>query len=300
MARVPAKPKKETLSVRFLLIMGGVIWGLVLGPDIGLAVTRFAGGLNWPFIAGTREWPEWADWVIVGSGVISGLIIFFTAMITGRNLGDRIEYSHDKRTRFGGAIPWAVIAVGVTLGGITVLTIEERQQAVIDYVQEQKDAVARLEEFATRIQRFRSVRVDWPGHGKEGQILISFRGKHRGNYLLAWEIWDSSNSKEPVIEDDISAALRPGQQKTSLPLSPPTLIEAWRKRGGNVTDATVSEDFIFRIRLIPKPTRAEWARLPRHEPGNLADGKSILIDEAVDNFPVKFEIRGGRTIWSLQ
>ena len=57
MARTPAKARKEPLSVRFLLIVGGVIWGLVLGPEIGLAVAKFFGELNWRFIAGTREWP---------------------------------------------------------------------------------------------------------------------------------------------------------------------------------------------------------------------------------------------------
>ena len=300
MAKVPEKPKKEPMSVRFLLIMGGVIWGLVLGPDIGLAVAEFIGGLNWRFIAGTREWPEWADWVIVGSGAITGLTVFFAALITGRNFGDRLEYSHDLRLRSGAAIPWAVIAVGVAVGSVTVLTIEERQQAVIDYVQEQKDALVRLEAFAEQVQRFRSVRVEWPGNGEEGRVSISFRGKHKGTYLLAWEVRDSSNNKKPVMEGDIGAILSPGEQSTDLPLSPLALIKAWRQRAGNVTEAKVAEDFTFRIRLIPEPTRAEWARLPRHEPGNLADGESILIDEARDSFPVNFELRGRQIVWSAQ
>jgi len=300
MAKVPEKPKKEPMSVRFLFIMAGVIWGLVMGPDIGLAVAKIVGGLNWPFIAGTREWPEWADWVIIASGVITGLTVFFTALIIGRNVGDRLEYSPDVRLSSGGAIPWAVIAVGVAMGGITVLTIEERQQAVVEYVQDQKSALVHLEAFATQTQRFRAVRVEWPGNGEEGSVSLAFRGKHRGNYLLTWEVWDSSNGKEPVMEGNIGAALKPGDQNTSLPLSPRALANAWRQRAGNVNKATVDEDFTFRIRLIPEPTRAEWERLPRHEPDNLADGKSILIDEATDSFPVSFEITGGRIVWSPQ
>ena len=152
MGTSPEKPKKEPMSVRFLFIMAGVIWGLVLGPDIGLAVAKFMGGLNWPFIAGTREWPEWVDWVIIASGVITGLAIFFTALIIGRNIGDRLEYSHDVRLSSGGAIPWAIIAVGVAMGGITVLTIEGRQQAVVVYVQDQKSALVRLEAFANQVR----------------------------------------------------------------------------------------------------------------------------------------------------
>jgi hypothetical protein len=285
------------MSVRFLFIMAGVIWGLVMGPDIGLAVAKAMGGLNWPFIAGTREWPEWADWVIIGSGVITGLTVFFTALIIGRNVGDRLEYSPDVRLSSGGAIPWAVIAVGVAVGGITVLTIEDRQQAVVVYVQDQKSALLHLEAFAKQTQRFRAVRVEWPGNGEEGLISLSFRGKHQGDYLLSWEVWDSSNSKEPVMEGNIGAHLSSGDQNTNLPLSPRALADAWRQRAGNVNKAKVDEDFTFRIRLIPELTRAEWENLPRHEPGNLADGKSILIDEAKDSFPVNFEIHGGQIIW---
>ena len=300
MAKIPEKPKKEPLSVRFLFIMAGVIWGLVLGPDIGLAVAKFVGGLNWPFIAGTREWPGWADWVIVTSSVVTGLAVFFAALITGRNVGDRFEYSQDMRLSSGGAIPWALIAVGVTVGGITVLTIKERQHAVIVYVQDQKSALLHLEAFAKQTQRFRAVRVEWPGYGEEGRVSLSFRGKHQGNYLLSWEVWDSSNRKEPVMAGDIGAILKSGDQNTSLPLSPLALVNAWRKRAGNVNKAKVDEDFTFRIRLIPEPTRAEWESLPRHEPGNLADGKSILIDEAMDSFPVYFELVGGKIIWPSQ
>lgn len=294
------KPKKERMSQRVLFIMGGVIWGLVLGPDIGLAVAKFMGGLNWPFIAGTRDWPAWADWIIIASGVITGFGIFFGALITGRNIGDRIEYSHDMRLSSGTAIPWAVIAVGVAVGGITMATIDDRQHAVVVYVQDQKDALARLEGFAKRIQRFRSVTVEWPGNGDDSQVLLSFRGKHQGNYLLAWDVWDSSNRKEPVMEGDIGAILSPGEQNTSLPLSPRALVTAWQRRAGNVSEAKVAEDFTFRIRLIPELTRAEWKPLPRHEPDNLADGKSILIDRASDSFPVYFEIRGSQVIWSAQ
>ncbi|MCK5621055.1 MAG: hypothetical protein KAJ11_02100 [Alphaproteobacteria bacterium] len=300
MGTSPEKPKKEPMSVRFLFIMAGVIWGLVLGPDIGLAVAKFMGGLNWPFIAGTREWPEWADWVIIASGVVTGLAIFFTALIIGRNVGDRLEYSHDVRLSSGGAIPWAIIAVGVAMGGITVLTIEDRQQAVVVYVQDQKSALVRLEAFANQVQRFRAVRVEWPGNGEEGRVSLSFRGKHQGRYMLNWEVWDSSNREEPVMEGSIGASLRPGDQNTSLPLSPLALVNAWQLRGGNGAKVKVDEDFTFHIRLIPEPTRAEWERLPRHEPGNLADGKSILIDEAKDSFPVYFELRGSQIIWSPQ
>lgn len=297
MAKVPEKPKKERMSARVLYIICGVVWGLVLGPDIGLGVAKFVGGLNWTFIAGTREWPAWADGVIIASGVITGLTVFFTALIAGRNLGDHLEYSHNTRLSSNAAIPWAVIAVGVAVGGATVLTVEERQQAVVDYVQDQKDALAQLEVFASQVQRFKVVRVEWPGNGEEGLVSLSFRGKHQGTYLLVWEVWDASGNEEPIMAGDIGAGLRPGEQNTSLPLSPRALAGAWRRRAGKVDKATVSEDFTFRIRLIPEPTSAEWERLPRHEPGNLADGKSILIDEATDSFPVEFEVIGGRIVW---
>jgi hypothetical protein len=186
MTEINTKPRKERMGVRPLFVMGGVIWGLVLGPDFGLAVAKFMGGLNWTFIAGTRDWPVWADGLIIASGVATGLATFFTALIAGRNLGDRLEYSHDFRLNSGAAIPWAVIAVGITVGGITVLTIEDRQQAVVAYVQDQKGALVRLDSFANQVQRFRSVRVDWPGGGEEGRVSLSFRGKHPATRSRSW------------------------------------------------------------------------------------------------------------------
>lgn len=301
MAKVPQKPKKEPMSPRVLFVMGGVIWGLVLGPDLGLAVAKFVGGLNWPFIAGTRDWPAWADWIIVASGVATGLTVFFVALIFGRNIGDRVEYSRDTRLSRGGAAPWALIAVGVAVGGITVLTIDDRKQAVVDYVQEQKDALVRLEEFAGQVQRFRGLRVEWPGNGGEGQVSIAFRGKRQGDYLLAWEIRDPENGAEPVMSGSIGATLRAGSQNTELPLKPLELVSAWQRHtGSRGADVSVSRDFTFRARLIPELTRAERAKLPRHEPGNLAEGTSVLIDEAADSFPVSFETRGGRIVWSAE
>ena len=300
MAKIPQKPKKEPLSVRFLFIIGGVVWGLVLGPDIGLAVAKFMGGLNWPLIAGTREWPEWADWVVAISGIVTGFAVFFTALTIGRNTGDRFEYSHDMRLGSGSAIPWAVIAVGVAVGGITVQTVDVRKKAVIDYVQEEKNALVRLEAFASRIQRFGSVRVEWPGNGEASEVAISFRGKHYGNYLLAWEIRAASNNTKPVMTGEVGVILSPGERRTDMFLSPLALINGWRKLNGNASNAKVSEDFTFTIRLIPEITRAEWKSLPRHEPGNLADGQSILIDEMSDSFPVYFKLRGSQIIWSAE
>lgn len=297
MARVPQKPKKESLSVRFLFIIGGVVWGLALGPDIGLTVAKFVGGLNWPLIAGTREWPEWADWVVAISGIVTGLASFFAAFTIGRNVGDRFEYSHDVRLSSGGAIPWAVIAIGVAVGSVTVQTVDVRKQAVVDYVQEEKNALIRLDEFAGRIQRFKSVRVEWPGNGKASEVAISFRGKHYGAYLMAWEIRGASNNTKPVMTGEIGLVLSPGERNTDLALAPRALIDGWRKLNGYASDAKVSEDFTFTIRLIPEPTSAEWKNLPRREPGNLADGQSILIDEMSDSFPVSFELRNGRSIW---
>lgn len=301
MAKLPEKPKKEHLSQRVLFIMGGVIWGLVLGPDIGLAVAKFVGGLNWPFIAGTNEWPEWADWVIFSSGAVTGLAVFFAALIIGRNVGDRLEYAHDFKLRSGIAIPWAIIGVGIAVGAITVLTIEDRQQAVIEYVQEQKDAQGRLLEMAGRTHRFRSVNVDWPGGGAEGEISLSFRGQRRGNYLLLWEIWDASSAKDPLMAGRIGALLSRGDKNTELPLSPLALVNAWQQRlGSKGLNARVSENFTLEARLIPEPSSAEWKLLPGHEAGNLAEGKSVLIDTASATFRVEFETRGGQILWSLE
>jgi hypothetical protein len=301
MAKIPEKPKKEPMSVRFLFIVSGVVWGLVLGPDIGLGVAKFLGALDWSGIAGTRKWPEWADWLIIGSGIITGLTTFFAALIIGRNAGDRFEYSHDQRLSSGAAIPWAVIAVGVTIGAISVQTIDTRKQAVVDQLQKEKDALAYLEVFAGNIQRFGSVSIDWPGNGEDGTIFLSIRGKHRGNYRLTWEIRDVSNPNMPLMEGGAGAILNPGKQSTNVLLSPRLLGEAWLKKiGGSVSSPRVEGNFTVTVRLTPELTSADWKHLPRHEPDNMADGSSILIDRVSIDFPVYFQRRSNQVIWLQQ
>ena len=301
MAKIPEKPKKEPMSVRFLFIIGGVVWGLVLGPDIGLGVAKFVGALDWPTIAGTREWPEWADWVIIASGVLTGLTTFFTALIIGRNVGDRFEYSHDLRLNSGGAIPWAVISVGVAIGAITVQTIDVRKQAVVDQLQKEKDALAYLEVFAGKIQRFGTVTIDWPGNSEEGSVFVLMRGQHQGNYQLLWDVRDASNNAKSLIEGSSEVLLHPGKQNTSLPLSPRLLGEAWlNKIGRQVNASRIDGNFTVTVQLIPEITGAEWKLLPRHEPDKLDDGSSILVDRVTTSFPVYFEHRGNQIVWLQQ
>lgn len=299
MAKVPEKKKKEPISGRVLFIVAGVIWGLVLGPDFGLGVARFLGGLNWPFIAGTLEWPDWADWVIAGAGVLTGLVTFFVLLIVGRNVGDRFEYSQDMRLGSGNAVPWAVIAVGVTMGAISVMTFDDRQKAVRDYVDMQKAAQAYLLELSGQVQRFRSVHVDWPGNGADGIISLTFRGKHRGNYMLRWQIWEGGKTDKPLLEGKIGAILNPGDQNTELPLPALSLLGAWQGRDNRVgRNIIVDQDFTLRVELVPEPSRDEWKRLPGHEADALSDGSSILIDRASAMFPMRFEQRGRSIFWS--
>ncbi len=289
----------RNVSVRVLCLIAGVVWGMVLGPETGLAVAGFLSGLNWAFITGTGTWPDWVDWLILGSGLGTGLAAFLTCFVIGRNVGDRLEFVPANLPQRGPAIPWAVVAAGLAVGGITATTIEEREQAVVDYVQLQKQALVRLESFAGEVQRFARVEVNWPGDGEIGVVSVGFRGEHTGEYRLGWEIWRARDKHKPFISGEYPVMIRAGDYNTDLPLPPEAIGKAYLHSRGDVRDGeAVVEDFTYRLRLVPKLTRAERAMLPVNEPDNIADGKSKLIDRIARDFEVRFRIRSGRVVWS--
>jgi hypothetical protein len=282
------------MRVQTLYAIAGLIWGLVLGPDAGLYAARVMGGVAWLY---QYQDGAWADWVIIPFGAVIGLTVLFSCYQLGAAAGRRYDDTTGRRLRHVKSVPWALLVVGIAVGTVTALTIDNRQRAVAHYVQAQKDAAARLLVFAETLHRITTYSIVWPGGGEAGRIDLSFGGKRQGNYRLEWKIL-SQDGKEPLLGGSYTVGLDPKYKSTNIPVSASELANAYVLRS-NRPGAEIAVDERFRLVLELRPilNGREWSTLPEDEAARLDDGESILLARAATAFRVQFEARGGRIIW---
>ncbi len=282
------------MRVQTLYAVAGLIWGLILGPDAGLYAARVMGGVAWLY---QYEDGAWADWVIIPFGAVIGLTVLFSCYQLGAAAGRRYDDTTVQRLRHAKSLPWALLVVGIAVGTVTALTIDNRQRAVANYVQAQKDAAARLLVFAETLHQITAYGVKWPGGGEAGRIDLSFGGRRHGDYRLDWKIL-SQDGKEPLLDGSYAVRLDPKYKSTNIPISAVELANAYvlrSKRPG--AEIVVDERFRLVLELRPVLNGREWNALPDDEAARLDDGESILLARATTAFRVKFEARGGRIKW---
>jgi hypothetical protein len=282
------------MKVQTLYIVAGLVWGLVLGPDAGLYAARVMGGVAWLY---QYDDGAWADWVIVPFGVVIGFTVLFSCYQLGAAAGRRYDDTTAMRLRHAKSVPWALLIVGIAVGTVTALTIDNRQRVVVQYVQARKDAAARLLVFAETLHRVAAYSVEWPGGGEAGRIDLSFRGKRRGEYRLEWKIL-SQEGKEPLLGGSYTVGLSEKYKSTNIPISASELANAYvlrnKRRGAAVA---VDERFRLVLELRPILSSRVWDALPEDEAARLDDGESILLARVSKAFHVQFEARGGGIIW---
>ncbi|MDH3228691.1 MAG: hypothetical protein OEN55_02750 [Alphaproteobacteria bacterium] len=282
------------MRVQTLYAVAGLIWGLVLGPDAGLYAARMMGDVGWLY---QYEEGAWADWVIVPFGAAIGLTVLFSCYQLGAAAGRRYDDATDTTLKHAKSVPWAMLVVGICVGAVTVLTIDDRQHAVVRYVQSQKDAAARLLVFAETLHRIPTYGIEWPGGGEAGRIDLAFRGKRKGDYQLEWKIL-SQDGTEPLLGSSYTVGLSEKHSSTNIPVSASELANAYivqsKRRGA---DIVVDERFRLVLELRPLLNGKDWEVLPEDEPARLDDGDSILLDRATTAFRVQFESRSGRIEW---
>ena len=95
--------------------------------------------------------------------------------------------------------------------------------------------------------------------------------------------------------------LAPGRTRTNIQIPAAALVDGYRAilshRNANIL---VDEPFALEARLTPILDVAEEAALPEGERRNLEQGRSILIDEAKAEFPVRFFLYGGELSWQAR
>lgn len=282
------------MKIQTLYAVAGLIWGLVLGPDAGLFAARVMGSVVWlhQFDDGA-----WAAWVIVPFGALIGLTVLFSCYQLGAAAGRRYDDTSEARLRHSKAVPWALLVLGVAVGVITVATIEDRQRAVVAYLDLQRAAAERLRALAGDIHRITSHAVEWPGGGEDGRIALSFRGKRNDDYRLQWHVLSQDGTK-PLLGGSYTIRLGPEYKSTNIPVSASELANAYilqMKRPG--AEVTVDEKFRLELELSPVLAKKDWATLPEDEATRLDDGDSILIRRARTEFQVRFALRGGQVVW---
>jgi hypothetical protein len=282
------------MKVQPLYTIAGLVWGLVLGPDAGLYAARMMGSVAWLY---QHDNSAWADWVIIPFGAVIGFTVLFSCYQLGAAAGRRYDEVSGRRLRHAKSVPWALLVVGIAVGAMTALTIDDRQRAVVRYVQAQKDAAARLLVFAETLHRIAAYSIEWPGGGEPARIDLSFRGKHQRDYRFEWQIL-SRDGKKPLLGGSYTLGLNEKYKTTNIPVSASELANAYVvqeiRPGSNIA---VDERFRLVLELRPILTGREWDALPEDEAARLDDGESILLERAATSFQVRFDVRGGRIIW---
>jgi len=289
-----AEPHPRAMKVQSLYTVTGLVWGLVLAPDAGLYAARVMGSVSALY---RYDEGAWADWVIIPFGAVIGLTVLFSCYQIAGAAGRRYDEAAGRRLRHAKSVPWALLVVGVAVGTMTVSTIDDRQRALVRYVQAQKDAAARLLVFAETLHRIAAYGIDWPGNGEAGRIDLSFRGKTERSYRFEWMIL-SQNGHKPLVGGNYTLALDGKYKSTNIPVSASDLANAFVLQANRPgADITVDERFRLVLELRPILTGREWDALPDDEAARLDDGESILLRRVVVPFHVRFDARGGRIRW---
>jgi hypothetical protein len=285
------------MKIQKLYLAAGLIWGLVLGPDAGLAAAGVMGRVAWLY---TFQDGAWASWFIGGFGIFIGLFVLTVCVQVGAFGGRRYDFTSEKRRKHVKAIPWTLMVLGFCVGAIAYLTIEDRRAAVFLYLQKQQAAADQLLEMARNRHRISDYAIGWPGGNENGRLVLSFEGNHRREYFFEWGIF-KKEGKEPLLGDKYQIRLNNDRKNTDIPLSPVQLGNAWLKQTKNPQqNVDLEEPFRLVMKLTPVLRKEDWEQLPDDEEFRLKEGESILIREINYEFKLKMRFRGGRVEWLTQ
>lgn len=282
------------MKVQTLYAFAGLVWGLVLGPYIGLAAARTMGNVAWLY---EFQNGAWVNWAVIPFGAIVGLTVLFFCYQLGAAAGRRYDDTDGRQLRHAKAVPWALILVGITVGTITVRSIGGEQRVLIEYVQMKKDTTTRLLVLERNLHRITGLNIEWPAPGLTGNIHLLFRGKRKGDYRLDW--WVRSRiAEKPFLYGSHTLRLEPKPWNTDFPINPWDIAaEYLRRQQDPQADIAVDERFTLVMQLRPNLSPEEWATLPDDEALRLDQGNSILRQQVTKEFRLRFALRDGHMVW---
>ena len=288
------------MNVKRLFIAAGMAWGILLGIVGGMYAGGVAAGVAWLFLFGDDRWPGWGESAVIGVAVVAGLAILTGCIALGWAVGRGYEDAGAARRARGGWIAAGLILLAVLAcaGGVWSVA---RQQAEFDHrVEELADQAGNLADLYLDTHRFTGIDIDWRGGGADGSATVLLDGKRAGAYRLEWRIGGQS-FKQPLMTGEARLDLVPGPASTDIAIPAGALVDGYRAilshQNANVM---VDEPFTLEARLTPILNAAEKAALPQGERRNLEQGRSMLIDEASAEFPVRFFLYGGELSWNAR
>lgn len=286
------------MASRALMTAAGALWGLLLGLGAALLAAGFAAGVAWLFLFGDDTWPWWAEWAILGVGLVAGLAVFLVCLVLTRMVARRYEEREAEGGGSGGsALAWLLIVAALAVGGFYVWSGYRAEQETQRTAATRSQAQADFETLAGAVHRIGRIEVGWPGGGLDGHATLALEGWRAGRYRLAWSVQDRVYGRR-LIGGERLLELEPGANRVEVALPAVALADGYRKvlidPNANVL---VDETMDFVATLEPQLTAPERAALPANELHNLDRGWSDLIDHGGTEVAVRFHFLGGRLSW---
>ena len=281
------------MNGRWLHIMTGVVWGLVIGAPAAVFTVAAAAGFSWLYLFGDEPWPDSVTWVLPALGLGMFLAALLGCVALGLRAGQRTAAAAPEAAarRLSGAR--RLLAIGILLA----LVLAGATAARIAGHEDARETAARQAAIFNALQsarqRLAAVSVSRAARPMGYDLAVRTQGTRGGAYRLTWALRTRGTGKI-LTEGSRRLALDPGDNRAHLPLDARTIITRYHDLvlGGRAVTVEVGERFRIEVTLAPVLDEAERARLPPQEIQNLSLGQSALIDRATTELDIEFRIQG--------
>ena len=282
------------MKVQTLYAAAGLIWGLVLGPFIGMAAARTLGDVSWLY---EFQNGAWVNWAVIPFGAIIGLTVLLSCYGLGAAAGRRYDDITGRPLRHVKALPWALVLVGTAVGAITVRTLGDEQRAIVGYVLEKKAANARLMALERNLHRITALDLDLSNSGGTVRMYLLLQGRREGDYRIEWQV-HSKIARQPILDGSKISRLGPEPESADISINRWAVATGYlRLRGDPEADISVDEKFTLAVQLRPILSHKELASLPEDEVQRLSGDESIFLSQVGTEFRLRFTMRDGHILW---
>ena len=77
------------MSARWLHVLTGVVWGMVIGAPAAVFTVAAAAGFSWLYLFGDEPWPDSIDWVLPLLGLGAFLAVLLGCVVLSLQAGQR-------------------------------------------------------------------------------------------------------------------------------------------------------------------------------------------------------------------
>jgi len=281
------------VNTRWLYILTGMVWGLLLGALGAIFAVAAGAGFSWLYLFGDEPWPEAAGWLIPALGLVVFAIVLIICIALGRRAGHRAGMAGPEAAARRHASARRLCATGALLALVLASAVAARLTGQEDTRQIAERRAAGFETLQSERQRLTAVSVSRPPRPMSYDLEVRTQGVRGGPYRLTWAL-RSTGFKEALAAGAAQLTLQPGDNRTSLTIDAWAIIERYHDLalGGQVVYVEVAEFFHVEVTLTPVLGEAEIRELPAHVAHNFALGQSALTDRETADLKMQFRIGG--------